>query len=92
MVSDASHLDVKNSYRLSRLCKYVAYVGKYVPANKTLWIAVDVWEGVVVVVFPEIPGCRKLSLTRGSVGGQPLLPPSIMAIQLALHFMLSMSL
>ena len=44
----------------------IARLRREVPADQALWIAVDVQDGVVVMVVPEIPSCNELSLTRQS--------------------------
>ena len=63
----------------------IARLGREVPANQVLRIAVDIRDGVVVIVVPKIPGCSKLPLTRESVWGQSLSTPSIVAMQLTLY-------
>ena len=42
----------------------IARLRREVPADQALWIAVDVRDGMVVMVVPEIPSCSDLLLTR----------------------------
>ena len=54
-----------NSEEMSpNLFRYLARLGREIPANQALWIAVDVRDGVVAIVVPEIPGCSELPLIR----------------------------
>ena len=43
---------------------WIAHLGKEVPANQALWIAVDVRDGVADMVVPELSGCCELPLWR----------------------------